>query len=68
KNTTTHIQMEISLVIHLGDVTEQELKSVPIEFELERREIKLSVRKMENMLNRSLEEVIENALKSNLSA
>ncbi|MFO7753415.1 MAG: hypothetical protein R6V41_09880 [Desulfobacteraceae bacterium] len=68
KNTTTHIQMEISLVIHLGDVTEQELKSVPIEFDLERREIKLSVRKMENMLNRSLEEVIENALNSNLSA
>lgn len=68
KNATTHMDIHISLVLYVGDINEGEFQTIPVELSLERREISFSKRKLENLLNRSLEEVLQKALDRNLTS
>lgn len=66
KNATTHMDIEISLVVYIGDVKEGKFQTIPVELTMERRELGFSARKLENLLNDSLEEVLQKALDENL--
>jgi len=68
KNATTHMDIDINLVIYLGNIKAGKFQTIPVELSMERREINFSKRKLENLLNRSLEEVLHKALNRNLAS
>ncbi len=63
KGFATTMVLDIKLVIHVGDVESGSITTVPVSLNLKRKDIKFSIKRVENFINQSLSEVINRAVK-----
>ena len=62
KTGFTSLILDIDMVIYIGTPDKSEVKKVPVQLKLERNEIIFSNEKLQDFMNNSLLEVIQNAL------